>query len=91
MPRFINWRSATAKVVLVVMAPCGRRHHGASWCVSTGEVSIASKVEEDRNRRARAGQEVRILDIPADAGQGYGAFDAPREVRTAPQVLPMKS
>jgi putative DNA primase/helicase len=46
--------------------------------VSTGEVSIASKVEEDRNRRARAGQEVRILDIPADAGQGHGAFDAPR-------------
>ena len=53
----------------------------ASWrvmVVSTGEVSIASKVEEDRNRRARAGQEVRILDIPADAGKGYGAFDAPR-------------
>ena len=46
--------------------------------VSTGEVSIASKVEEDRNRRARAGQEVRILDIPADAGKGYGAFDRPR-------------
>jgi putative DNA primase/helicase len=53
----------------------------ASWrvmVVSTGEVSIASKVEEDRNRRARAGQEVRILDIPADAGWGYGAFDSPR-------------
>ena len=47
--------------------------------VSTGEVSIASKVEEDRNRRARAGQEVRILDIPADAGRGYGAFDAPSD------------
>jgi Domain of unknown function (DUF927) len=53
----------------------------ASWrvmVVSTGEVSIASKVEEDRNRRARAGQEVRILDIQADAGRGYGAFDSPR-------------
>jgi putative DNA primase/helicase len=53
----------------------------ASWrvmVVSTGEVSIASKVEEDRNRRAKAGQEVRILDIPADAGNGYGAFDSPR-------------
>jgi putative DNA primase/helicase len=53
----------------------------ASWCVmvvSTGEVSIASKVEEDKNRRAKAGQEVRILDIPADAGKGYGAFDSPR-------------
>jgi uncharacterized protein (DUF927 family) len=54
----------------------------ATWrvmVVSTGEVSIASKVEEDKNRRARAGQEVRILDIPADAGRGYGAFDAPRD------------
>ena len=53
----------------------------ATWrvmVVSTGEVSIASKIEEDRNRRARAGQEVRILDIPADAGHGHGAFDTPR-------------
>jgi putative DNA primase/helicase len=53
----------------------------ASWrvmVVSSGEVSIASKVEEDKNRRAKAGQEVRILDIPADAGKGYGAFDSPR-------------
>src|SRR5262245_31469258 len=54
----------------------------ASWrvmVVSTGEVSIASKVEEDRTRRAKAGQEVRILDIPSDAGMGYGVFDAPRQ------------
>ena len=54
----------------------------ATWrimAVSTGEISIASKVEEDRNRRARAGQEVRILDIPADADRGYGAFDRPRD------------
>src|SRR5262245_41329871 len=53
----------------------------ASWrvmVVSTGEVSIASKVEEDAKRKAKAGQEVRILDIPADAGRGYGAFDSPR-------------
>jgi uncharacterized protein (DUF927 family) len=53
----------------------------ASWrvmVVSTGEVSIASKVEEDKNRRAKAGQEVRILDIAADVGNGYGAFDSPR-------------
>jgi uncharacterized protein (DUF927 family) len=53
----------------------------ATWrvmVVSTGEISLASKVEEDRNRRARAGQEVRILDIPADGGKGFGAFDHPR-------------
>jgi uncharacterized protein (DUF927 family) len=43
--------------------------------LSTGEIPIASKITEDRGRRAYAGQSVRLLDIPADAGQGYGAFD----------------
>jgi putative DNA primase/helicase len=58
----------------------------ATWrvmVVSTGEVSIAAKVEEDRNRRARAGQEIRILDIPADAGLSYGAFDSPGSEKNA--------
>jgi hypothetical protein len=45
--------------------------------ISTGEVSIAAKVEEDRGRRTKAGQEIRILDIPADVGTGHGAFDSP--------------
>jgi hypothetical protein len=45
--------------------------------ISTGEVSIAAKVEEDRGRRTKAGQEIRLLDIPADAGTGHGAFDSP--------------
>ncbi len=43
--------------------------------LSTGEIPMASKITEDRGRRAYAGQSVRLLDIPADAGQGYGAFD----------------
>jgi uncharacterized protein (DUF927 family) len=43
--------------------------------ISTGEIPMASKITEDRGRRAYAGQSVRLLDIPADAGQGYGAFD----------------
>jgi putative DNA primase/helicase len=30
---------------------------------------------EDRSRRARAGQLVRMLDVPADRGFGFGAFD----------------
>ncbi|WP_363350185.1 DUF927 domain-containing protein [Methylocystis echinoides] len=49
-----------------------------SWRVlvlSTGEIPIATKLAEDRGRRARAGQEVRLLDIPADRGLGCGAFD----------------
>jgi uncharacterized protein (DUF927 family)/5S rRNA maturation endonuclease (ribonuclease M5) len=43
--------------------------------LSTGEIPMAAKVAEDRNRRAMAGQAVRLLDIPADAGRGFGAFD----------------
>lgn len=43
--------------------------------VSTGEIGLAEKVAE-AGRRTRAGQEIRILDIPADAGAGLGAFEA---------------
>jgi putative DNA primase/helicase len=49
-----------------------------SWRVfllSTGEIPIATKLSEDKGRRARAGQMVRLLDIPADRGLGFGAFD----------------
>lgn len=49
-----------------------------SWRVlvlSSGEVPSAIKLAEDRGRRARAGQMVRLLDIPADRGCGFGAFD----------------
>jgi putative DNA primase/helicase len=44
--------------------------------LSTGEVGIASKIEElGRGRKAKAGQLVRILDVPADSGKGRGLFD----------------
>ena len=49
-----------------------------SWRVlilSTGEIPITTKLAEDRGRKARAGQLVRMLDIPADRGKGFGAFD----------------
>lgn len=49
-----------------------------SWRVlvlSSGEVPVETKLAEDRGRRARAGQLVRLLDIPVDRGFGYGAFD----------------
>jgi putative DNA primase/helicase len=49
-----------------------------SWRVlilSSGEVPAETKLLEDRGRKARAGQLVRILDIPADREKGYGAFD----------------
>jgi putative DNA primase/helicase len=57
----------------------GSARQRATWrvmLVSTGEISMADKVEEDRGRRIKAGQEIRILDIPADAGKGFGVFDS---------------
>jgi putative DNA primase/helicase len=42
--------------------------------LSTGEVRITDKLLEGR-QRARAGQQVRLIDISADACKGFGAFD----------------
>lgn len=51
----------------------------AEWRVlflSSGELSLSDKIAEDgRGRRAAAGQQVRIIDIPADAGAGLGMFE----------------
>lgn len=49
----------------------------ATWrlmLISTGELSIADHVR-DGGGRVYAGQEVRIVDIQADAGAGLGLFD----------------
>jgi putative DNA primase/helicase len=43
--------------------------------LSSGEVPTETKLAEDRGRKARAGQLVRMLDIPADSGRGSGVFD----------------
>jgi uncharacterized protein (DUF927 family) len=44
--------------------------------LSSGEVSLADKIAEDgRSRRATAGQAVRLIDLPADAGAGLGLFE----------------
>jgi uncharacterized protein (DUF927 family) len=42
--------------------------------LSSGELSLASHMLTG-GRKARAGQEVRLLDIPADAGAGLGVFE----------------
>jgi putative DNA primase/helicase len=44
------------------------------FVLSTGEVSIIDKIREG-GKRARAGQEIRVLDLNADAGKGLGVFD----------------
>jgi putative DNA primase/helicase len=42
--------------------------------LSTGEVSIATKLGE-AGIKARAGQEVRLIEVKADAGNGFGVFE----------------
>jgi putative DNA primase/helicase len=42
--------------------------------LSTGEVGMATRLLEGGGK-ARAGQEVRVLEIAADAGQGMGVFE----------------
>src|ERR1700722_2138956 len=54
----------------------GAMREPKSWRVmvlSTGEITVASKLAEDRASKPRAGQFVRMLDIPAD--RGFGVFD----------------
>jgi putative DNA primase/helicase len=60
----------------------GRPHGGTrprlTWKVlflSTGEISLAQHVEA-AGQRVHAGQEVRLIDLPADAGKGHGLFEA---------------
>ena len=42
--------------------------------LSSGEITLADKIREDGRQRATAGQQVRILDIPAEAGN-FGLFE----------------
>jgi putative DNA primase/helicase len=57
----------------------GAKRARANWLViylSTGEITLADKIAEDgRKRRATAGQSVRLIDVPADAGMGLGVFE----------------
>jgi putative DNA primase/helicase len=52
-----------------------QRHEWLVFFISTGEISIADKVEE-KGGRITAGQQVRIVDIAADAGCGFGIFES---------------
>jgi uncharacterized protein (DUF927 family) len=55
----------------------GSARRAAQWrllFLSSGEVSLADKMAEI-GKRSKAGQEVRLVDIPADAGAGQGAFE----------------
>jgi uncharacterized protein (DUF927 family) len=58
----------------------GEGRAAAEWrslFLSSGEIGIADKLAEDgKGRRAAAGQQVRVVDIPADAGAGLGLFES---------------
>jgi putative DNA primase/helicase len=57
----------------------GEIRQRARWRVpilSNGELTIADRIREaGPGKRVRAGQEVRLVDVPADAGMGFGLFD----------------
>ena len=55
----------------------GSARRPAQWrlvFLSSGELSLADKMAE-AGKRVRAGQEVRLVDIPANAGAGMGIFE----------------
>jgi uncharacterized protein (DUF927 family) len=55
----------------------GSARRAAEWRLlwfSTGELALGDKMRE-AGLRARAGQDVRLVEIPADAGAGFGVFE----------------
>lgn len=55
----------------------GEMRRIAAWrllFLSTGELSLADLLASD-GKKIKAGQLVRIVDIPTDVGKGWGAFD----------------
>ena len=46
--------------------------------LSAGEIGLAEHMSE-ANKRTRAGQELRMIDLPADAGAGRGIFETLHE------------
>jgi uncharacterized protein (DUF927 family) len=56
----------------------GTARRASEWrllFLSTGELALADKVREDGRGRATAGQAVRVVDVPGDAGRGLGLFE----------------
>ena len=63
----------------------GAARQAAQWRVlflSSGEVSLSTLIAST-GKRINAGQEVRLADIPADAGAGFGAFEELHDITDA--------
>ena len=54
--------------------------------LSTGEKGLADKIEEVKGLSTTAGQEVRIIDVPADANKGLGVFENLHEFKNGDQL-----
>jgi putative DNA primase/helicase len=55
----------------------GEAKHKSNWrCLflSTGEITLSQHMLEG-GKKARAGQEIRLIDIPADPGAGHGVYE----------------
>lgn len=55
----------------------GEARDRARWrliFLSAGEKGLAEHMQE-AGKKAKAGQELRLVDVPADAGQGFGVFE----------------
>jgi uncharacterized protein (DUF927 family) len=64
----------------------GLARRAARWRIlvlSSGEIGLADKVSEDGRARSTAGQQVRVVDVPADAGAGLGMFEQLHDFPTA--------
>lgn len=59
-----------------------QRQTWRSLFLSTGELTLAAKMA-DVGKRAMAGLEVRLVNLPADAGAGLGVFQALHDKPTA--------
>jgi len=64
----------------------GNAKHVLTWALSfmsTGELTLADSIALDFGKDSMAGQHVRILGIPADAGTGHGVFSSIPDGMTA--------
>ena len=60
-----------------------RRSEWRVMVCSTGEIGLADHMRTaKRGERTMAGQELRLLDLPADAGAGYGAWEVLHNIAT---------
>lgn len=58
------------------LGEAGKRKKWLIAMLSSGEISLAQKIAESNPRAtSKAGQEVRLIDIEADAGKGFGLFE----------------